>query len=136
MRRFKWTGAAGAALAMMALGFAPCVWADTAQEMAGYCQPYRAAVVTGPGEIKVDADANSQYCWGAFSAVQDLGNLALGKAQRATLRLCLPSKSTRLELLKVFLRYMDQHPELGHYTFGQVVVRALEQAFPCPVGGK
>jgi hypothetical protein len=137
MHTFKWTGAA---LALMALGFAPRVWADTAQEMAGYCDPYRTAVVIGPNEIKVNSDANSQFCWGAFSVVQDLGTFVLysdqGKAKGVALGLCLPPKSTRLELLKVFLRYSDQHPEHGHYSFGSVVVQALKEAFPCPVGAK
>lgn len=39
--------------------------------------------------------------------------------------------STRLELIKVFLKYIDAHPERGHEEFVFVVLDALWQAYPC-----
>jgi hypothetical protein len=109
--------------------------AETALEMAGYCEPYRTAVMTGPNEVRVNANANSHACWGAFAAVQGLGTISFPdtpEQQHTALWLCLPEKSTRAELIKVYLRYVDQHPNEGHKDFGVVVLNALWQAFPCP----
>jgi hypothetical protein len=118
--------AATAILIACGLTFAPHARADTAQEMAGYCEPYRTAVVTKPGEVSVPTrDLNSQYCWGAFAAVQEF-------YVQGDLGLCLPERSSRLELVKVFIRYMDQHPNTGHERFGRVLLLAMADAFPCP----
>lgn len=70
------------------------------------------------------------FCWGAFAAIQDLSWI-VSDAGKPLLFFCPPPKSTRIEYVKIFLRYADQHPEQLHMDFGGVARRALAAAFPC-----
>jgi hypothetical protein len=106
--------------------------ADTAQEMAGYCEAYRTTVTVSPQVFKLTATPESRVCWGAFSVIQGLGAVWDPGAKHSQLGVCLPEGSTRTELVKVFLRYMDVHPQVGHLHFEQVVVTAIQEAWPCP----
>jgi hypothetical protein len=107
--------------------------AETSAQMAGFCEPYRAAFYVGEGKIRVKSNENSFVCWGAFASIQGLGTLVLREGDGTMLHLCLPARSGRLELIKVFIRYMDQHPNRGHEDFGPLVLDSLWEAFPCPV---
>src|SRR5262245_3291613 len=44
---------------------------------------------------------------------------------------CVPTQATTEQLGKVFLKYMDQHPEDLHRDAGAMVAAALRNAFPC-----
>jgi hypothetical protein len=67
-------------------------------------------------------------CWGAFGAVQDFGTSApSGTSTVSYLGLCpLPPKTTRLELIKAYLMYLDAHPEHGGLRFNTIVIQDEE----------
>ena len=35
-----------------------------------------------------------------------------------------------VQLTKIFLKYSNEHPELGHMPFGMTAINALVKAFP------
>jgi hypothetical protein len=112
--------------------FAPSARAESAGEMASYCEPYRTAVIVGNEQIRIEHPGqNSNICWGAFAAVQDFATMGFPGHNEGILRLCLPPESDRLELVKVFVRYMDENPNKGHWRFGTVLLLSLSEAFPC-----
>src|SRR5260370_40193198 len=89
----------------------------SASEVTSWCQPYRTAVLN-EDHISVQGTAESQACFGAFVAIQQLGATTSGRtATKSLLGMCLPPESRTIDLIKVFLRYSDEHPEQGHYRF-------------------
>lgn len=68
-------------------------------------------------------------CWGAFSALQELSGLADG--DHRVLYFCPPENSTRMQFIKVFSKYVDDHPETSHEDWTMMGLRALQAAFPC-----
>ena len=103
----------------------------TAGEMASWCEPYRTALLDG-ASVHVQATPQSQVCFGAFLAVQQLAVTTLPGDPRGALRVCLPETSTTAELIKVFVHFSDTHPELGHRRFSYVLLQSLWSSFPCP----
>jgi hypothetical protein len=69
------------------------------------------------------------FCWGAFAAIQAASGFI--SADQAVLQICAPTEVTRVQQIKIFLRYVEQHPELAHNDFAAVAQRALSGAFPC-----
>lgn len=104
--------------------------AITAGELASWCQPYRTATVSNHN-ITVQATSESQVCYGAFLAIQQFAATTLGSDHASILKTCVAEKSGLLELIKVFLHYMDEHPERGHEKFTNVVLSSLWAAYPC-----
>lgn len=102
--------------------------ADTASQLFGLCQPYmqKARIVTGGIIIPPDG----AQCWSYFAAVQDFG--AIANKGKTYLPMCLPPEGTRDQLIRIFMRYAEAHPELFHEHAAWVVVAAVNGAFPCP----
>jgi hypothetical protein len=121
--------ACGAAQVCRAEGFI------TAEEVASWCQPYRTAVVRD-AQVSVSATADSPVCFGAFLATQQFINVNLSSGTPPIFGVCAPPESTATELIKVYLRYLDEHPEQGHQRFSIVVLASLRNAYPCPSGTK
>jgi hypothetical protein len=106
--------------------------AETALEMSSNCRSVGNASIS-QGKVFFPISMTTGLCWGAFAAIQDLvakqwhnGSMVLG--------FCVPPLTTRIDLVKVFLKYSDDHPELGHEEFTDVVTSALYQAYqaqPC-----
>jgi hypothetical protein len=112
------------------------VAADTAAEVAGLCDGFRGARHDPDGHVRgFEQTSDAGHCWGTFSAIQDVGAITLDSPNRTALWLCLPPEGTTLEFVKVFIRYMDEHPNRGHERFGLVVLDSLREAFPCPRPG-
>jgi hypothetical protein len=111
--------------------------ADSAMEIAGLCDGFRMAHHDTDGNVRgFHSTSDTGYCWGAFSTIQDVGQIWWPDSpNRTALWLCLPPDGTTLELVKVFIRYMDEHPNRGHERFGLVVLDSLREAYPCPRSG-
>jgi hypothetical protein len=71
------------------------------------------------------------FVWGLFASFQGLMRFGVSDTEQ-TPEICAPAASTRVQLIKIFLRYVDQHPEIVHQEFENVALVALRQAFPCP----
>lgn len=117
--------------AIIALCLSTCpASAETALEMQSYCSAVASSRVLGSGLVEMPADLEGSHCWGAFGAVQELSRLAKVDGS-LLLGICAPETSTRTQMVKIFQKYVSDHPEEGHRAFGYVVHAALWQAFPC-----
>jgi hypothetical protein len=106
------------------------VWADTAEEMLSGCRAIAKLDITD-GMIAIPNDFKASYCWGAFAAVQGLIRMKVASEQAPMLRVCVPAKSTRAQLVAVFVAYVERHPEQRHESFESVLLRSLWEPFPC-----
>ena len=103
---------------------------ETAGEMQSRCIGVAKAVKGSDQSIEFLATPDSYRCWGAFTAVQELVTIT-DATDGPLLEVCVPSDSTRLQMITIFQKYAGDHPEDGHLTFGYVVLKALWKAFPC-----
>jgi Rap1a immunity proteins len=44
---------------------------------------------------------------------------------------CIPDEVTRGQVVRVVIKYIDQHPEQTHELFGFLAYDALKEAWPC-----
>jgi len=121
-------------LLLLSCGIAHGANFNSTAEVASWCQPYRTAVIMGDGQISVQPTSESQWCWGAFLAIQQLSATIWHKGDYGSiLRNCLPEQSRTYDLIKVFLHYSDEHPERSHEKFTDVALSALSAAYPLPI---
>ena len=104
--------------------------AETAGEVSGWCREYDNVDAAGGARFTQPDSRTNHYCWGAFAAVQDL-IVAESRDGTRLLGACVVQQTTRLEMIHIFRRYMVQHPEREQLGFGQGVVLALTEAYPC-----
>jgi hypothetical protein len=102
---------------------------ETALEIVSACRGVASAPIQG-NQVWFTRDYPSGLCWGAFAAIQELYTVQLPDGT-AMLGACPPVPSNRVELIKVFLKYTDDHPETLHESFAYVFLPALFQAYPC-----
>lgn len=106
---------------------------ETTLEVQSWCQPFKTVEIQSDHSIAIPTDFNTGSCWGAFAAIQDLSGLVdAPRAHTPILLFCPPETGSRLQYIKIFLRYVDQHPEQGHLGFAGTARLALAEAFPCP----
>ncbi len=70
----------------------------------------------------IDGVIQSQYMWEASDNLQ--------KRDHAP-SFCLPKESTNGQLLQIFIKYLDDHPEELHKPAALLLVQSLQKAFPC-----
>jgi hypothetical protein len=116
---------------VLAASYPRATIAETALDVQSWCRRVVTAPTTSGGKIQIPPDANSQACWSAFMAVQELSSLVERSDGPNLMGFCTPKEGTRWQLVQVFERYADKHPEQLHLTFGEVAIGALFEAFPC-----
>jgi Rap1a immunity proteins len=104
----------------------------TAAEVASSCEPFRTAVLAGD-TATYEHSWHSEQCYGAFMAIHQLIGLRWAEqtAETPVLLICAPVTSRDIELIRVFLHYMDEHPQEGHEQFVSPMLSALQGAYPC-----
>jgi Rap1a immunity proteins len=108
---------------------------DTAGQVVDQCENSRHAIKIDGVVQGFESDSRTGYCWGAVSAVQDVGNILLESPNRTALWLCLPTKATTFDMVKIFIRCMDEHPNRRYERFGLVLLDSLREAYPCAKPG-
>jgi hypothetical protein len=48
--------------------------------------------------------------------------------------LCVPEKVTALQLVRIVVKYLRDHPHMLHYTRSFLILTAVQEAFPCASG--
>jgi hypothetical protein len=104
--------------------------AETSLEVQSWCGPIANGAVNAAGQIDFDETPTNQFCWGAFAAIQGLTRIVWQNGDRA-LKSCPPPEATRAQLIKVYLKFAGDHPELAHQPFEQVARLSISAAFPC-----
>ena len=74
---------------------------------------------------------DSAFCLGHISGFFE--GLSLKVSEQSTNLTCYPeSPVTAAQLLRIVVKYMQDHPELLHHPYKFLVADALSEAFPCP----
>ena len=111
------------------LALATSASAESTAEMLTACKSLAESKVTS-GQVLFLHDYPSGICWGAFSALQRVIVLA-DTDTRPIFNACAPEKSTRTQLIAVFVEYARRTPQRLHEEFFDVAIDALKGAFPC-----
>jgi hypothetical protein len=102
--------------------------AEKALEVQSWCRNIAHAPLT-EHKVYLNRTFEDGFCWGAFAAIQAASNFIY--ADQHVLKICVPTEATRVQHIKIFSHYVDQHPDLAHNDFAAVAQRALSDAFPC-----
>ena len=105
--------------------------AESAAQMASLCRPILTAQMSAEGGILMGQTFEIGMCWGAFATIQEAFAWASSDLEKRFFGVCFPEKNTRSQLVRIFVRYVDEHPELGHEEFFSVAFTALREVFPC-----
>jgi hypothetical protein len=106
----------------------PCL-GQSAAEVASQCRPIVTAEIRD-SLIHFPQSFDTGFCWGAFTSIQKA--IVLADSSGPLLRVCAPPHSTLEQLIAIFVRYVDTHPESSHLNYFQQAVLGLQHAFPCP----
>jgi hypothetical protein len=105
--------------------------AETALEVQSWCKPFVTAKLgTNNSVARVEEDPYTDFCWGAFAMIQEFSRFVRGDGT-AMIDICAPSDSTRIQFIKIFYKYVDDHPANAHKPFAEIAYRSLSVAFPC-----
>lgn len=94
------------------------------------CQLVAAAQRSQSGDLLIPNRLDAGICWGFFGALQQITRYGTADNERH-LDICNPPESTRLQLVLVFLSYIQANPAELHNAASDVAVVALQRAFPC-----
>jgi Ssp1 endopeptidase immunity protein Rap1a len=108
---------------------------ESSRELASYCEAAEKGV-TGTGhEVEIPATQEALQCWGYMEAFQDLSALVDQNGTRL-LGVCPPEQGTLLDLVHAFVAYARAHRADLPDKSAVAVIRALQQAYPCPARGQ
>ena len=101
-------------------------------EMEANCRELVAGLKSrGNHQYDFPDNLNVGQCWGAFEVFQSLQRMQFKGTDATVLDICVPEKLRRLQYVKIFLKYAENHPENGHKDFGIEAWRAIHDTFPC-----
>src|SRR5690242_8757887 len=103
---------------------------ETALQVESWCEPFANVLVEPDGRFQMPQSVVSGFCWGAFASIQELGNVTVDSKHRL-LGFCPPEDSTRIQLIRIFLKYVQGNPSDLNKRFAFVVWDSLRDAFPC-----
>lgn len=88
----------------------------------------------------IDAGVCVQYILGYIDGHNNAAWIAAmkqkkGNAAKSDIRgnssFCVPDNITRPQILRIYVKYLDNHPELLHYGAGSLLSFALAESFSC-----
>lgn len=75
---------------------------------------------------------NRRYCSGFISGVEELARLLRDDTTGGSAsQICMPPTTSARELRDMYSRYAKQHADMLSQPAALVVLRALQQAYPC-----
>jgi len=82
---------------------------------------------------KSDEAAGRTFCKGYIIGVLEAGLFIPLKNNTETMPFCTPLDGMKpSQLQMIVLKYFEDHPEKLHFESIELVIDALEKAFPCP----
>ena len=102
----------------------PVVDNDTKSFNAGICIGFVNAAMQAPGQNLIRL----------YKGTEDLElQTALTQVNKAASnQYCPPKKSTMLQLIKTYVKYLKQHPQYLHEDATSLLFKALKDDYPCP----
>lgn len=68
-------------------------------------------------------------CLGFISGARDM--LAVWKESQPTVAICQPQKAQTIQIVRVFVKWADDHPESHHEIALLSFIQSMREAFPC-----
>jgi hypothetical protein len=103
---------------------------ESARDLVNYCQHLEKGT-KGTGEkIRIPNTKEALVCWGYMQSIQDLSVLS-DEHGRRILAACPPERTTLLHLIHLFVTYARSHTSELQGNAAVVVIKALQEAFPC-----
>ena len=103
----------------------------SALDIASYCKPIAEATPLSDGRVGFAFTYKTGKCWGFFDAVQQASRLWWIGHKNPVLGFCAPAEGTLTQLVKVFQKYVQEHPAKADEEALIVAHDALLDAFPC-----
>ena len=107
------------------------VLAQTAGEMLHACQALQRGMRVTGNTAFLPSGTEAQQCWGFMSAVQEYSVLA-DQAGTRLLNACPAADTKTTEIVDVFVKYANAHPEKRDTPAAAAAYNAMADAFPCP----
>lgn len=107
--------------------------AETALQVGSWCKDFSNAVELGSdGRFQLNREwtPDDSFCWGAFAVIQEFATYASASGY-VMLGICAPASSTRIQLIRIFSKYVEDHPATANVKFARIARQALAEAFPC-----
>jgi Rap1a immunity proteins len=102
------------------------VFGGSASELVAKCKNISVADPGGKG------DSSDLYeCMGYICGVVDAPTIASRRNESGAFSACIPESVSKGQLVRIYLKYADNHPERLHLVAAIMVIEALEVAFPC-----
>lgn len=121
----------GVFLSALILAFSSPVLAVTGQELLQQCEALvRGAVVAGES-VTLPKGQKAAECWFYMGAIQDLTATVEVEGGPSVIGSCVPSATTRLEIVRAFVRYARAHREDLHLRATATLIPALSSAYAC-----
>lgn len=111
------------------VGFVGSARADSAMLLMDGCRQIATSQQVA-GRIQMPNTLDVGRCWGLFGGIQAISRYGTSDTDRA-LGICPPPESTRLQLILVFLNFLQTRPSRLHEDATDLAVEALHEAFPC-----
>lgn len=115
-----------AAILLLSIGVAG---AFSSGELLDSCQAIvRQERINGP---RVTIPGEGVKCWYYFSAFQDIAILVDARTNLPFVPYCVPEEATLTQIIRIFVKFMADHPEKLHEPPGSLVFEALSKSWPC-----
>ena len=105
--------------------------AETTEKLLFDCRPVTQAKVDSSGAVEMNTDFESGFCWGAFATIDQMLMAINATTHRPIFNVCLPKSHTRYQMISIFVRYAEKHPELYNQDSPWVAFEAAREVFPC-----
>jgi hypothetical protein len=105
----------------------------SAGEMLSDCQEVINSIKVSKNSEELDLENTfaSGRCWGAFLSVQQLMVTKIEGKSTSILHICAPPETTLLQIIQVFVLFMNENGRRQEEPFTKVALAALRSAFPC-----
>jgi hypothetical protein len=106
--------------------------AQSALQLQALCRDVANGTPDAEGMVRFHINYETGLCWGAFASLPYLAATTLSPNEKVPiLGFCAPTVTTRLQFVRIFVKYVDEHPEQGQLNFTDAALLALTAAFPC-----
>jgi Rap1a immunity proteins len=104
---------------------------ETGNTLLQACEALEREVRLSGTNVWLPNKADVHKCWGYMSAVQDLSG-AEDETGKRLLGYCPDPKTNLTQHIRVFNNYARTHPQELHEKAPVLILRAMQEAFPCP----
>ena len=118
------------AVTCFALASGTVARAQNAGEMLHACEILQRGVHIEGATVYLPPGGDVNQCWGFMRAVQEYSTLA-NQDGKTLLDACPNTDTTTVQIIRVFIKYANSHPEKLNLKAAAVAYNAMADAFPC-----